>query len=107
MVFPGAGPLPRHPSQLYEATAEGVLLFALLGILAQIPRIRRRSGLLTGLFLVGYAIARSVCELFREPDSYLGFIVGRISMGQILSFPMALAGIAIAVYALNRPKTIT
>jgi len=104
MVFPGAGPLPRHPSQLYEATAEGLILFALLGLLAQVPSIRVRSGLLTGLFLVGYAIARSVCELFREPDSYLGFIVGRISMGQILSFPMALAGIAIAVYALTRPK---
>jgi phosphatidylglycerol:prolipoprotein diacylglycerol transferase len=106
MVFPGAGPLPRHPSQLYEATAEGLILFAILGILAQMPRIRARSGLLTGLFLVGYAIARSVCEFFREPDSYLGFIVGRISMGQILSFPMALAGIAIAVYAVTRPKQV-
>jgi phosphatidylglycerol:prolipoprotein diacylglycerol transferase len=105
MVFPGeeAGPLPRHPSQLYEATAEGVILFVLLAIAAQQPAIRRRRGLLTGLFLIGYAIARSVCELFREPDSYLGFIIGGISMGQLLSFPMLLVGVAMAVYAYRRP----
>ncbi len=105
MVFPGeeAGPLPRHPSQLYEAASEGLILFVLLAILAQIPGVRRRSGLLTGLFLIGYSIARSTCELFREPDSYLGFIFGGISMGQILSFPMLLAGLAFAAYALSRP----
>ncbi len=105
MVFPGpdAGPLPRHPSQLYEAASEGLILFLILAVLAQQPAIRRRSGLLTGLFLIGYAIARSTCELFREPDSYLGFIIGGISMGQILSFPMLLAGLGFAGYAVNRP----
>jgi phosphatidylglycerol:prolipoprotein diacylglycerol transferase len=105
MVFPSeeAGPLPRHPSQLYEAASEGLILFILLAVLAQRPAIRRRRGMLTGLFLAGYAVARSTCELFREPDSYLGFIVGGISMGQILSFPMLLAGLAMIVYALNRP----
>ena len=103
MVFPTGGPQPRHPSQLYEAASEGLILFLLLALLAQQPAIRRRDGLLTGLFLIGYSIARSICELFREPDSYLGFIVGGISMGQILSFPMLLAGLAFTVYALRRP----
>jgi phosphatidylglycerol:prolipoprotein diacylglycerol transferase len=103
MVFPTGGPQPRHPSQLYEAASEGLILFAILGVLAQVPAVRRRDGLLTGLFLVGYSIARSTCELFREPDSYLGFIVGGISMGQILSFPMLLAGLGFIAYALSRP----
>ena len=103
VVFPTGGPQPRHPSQLYEAASEGLILFLLLALLAQQPAIRRRDGLLTGLFLIGYSIARSICELFREPDSYLGFIVGGISMGQILSFPMLLAGLAFTVYALRRP----
>jgi phosphatidylglycerol:prolipoprotein diacylglycerol transferase len=106
MVFPDGGPEPRHPSQLYEAASEGVILFILLAILAQQPAIRRRRGLLTGLFLIGYAIARSTCELFRQPDAYLphsGFIFGGISMGQILSFPMLLAGLALAVYSFRVP----
>jgi phosphatidylglycerol:prolipoprotein diacylglycerol transferase len=106
MVFPDkyAGPLPRYPSQLFEAASEGVILFILLAIAAQLPMIRSRRGLLTGLFLIGYAIARSVCELFREPDSYLGFVLGGvISMGQVLSFPMLLTGAAMAVYAFRVP----
>jgi phosphatidylglycerol:prolipoprotein diacylglycerol transferase len=105
MIFPNpeAGPLPRHPSQLYEAASEGLLLFVILAILAQRPLIRGREGLLTATFLVGYAIARSTCELFREPDSYLGFIIGPISMGQVLSFPMLLGGLAIGWLALRRP----
>jgi phosphatidylglycerol:prolipoprotein diacylglycerol transferase len=109
MVFPSpdAGGIPRHPSQLYEAGAEGMILFAVLAILAQRPAVRMRGGLLSGLFLIGYAIARSLCELFREPDSYLGFIVGGISMGQVLSFPMLLAGIAIAFFALRRRREQT
>jgi phosphatidylglycerol:prolipoprotein diacylglycerol transferase len=106
MVFPDGGPEPRHPSQLYEASSEGVLLFVLLAILAQRPGIRMRGGVLTGLFLIGYAVARSICELFREPDSYLGFIVGGISMGQILSFPMLLAGIGFVWYGLTRPPRV-
>jgi len=108
MVFPNGGPEPRHPSQLYEAATEGLILFILLAILAQQPAIRRRRGLLTGLFLIGYAIARSFCELFREPDSYLGFVLGGvISMGQVLSFPMLLAGLAMAVYAFRVPPRPT
>jgi phosphatidylglycerol:prolipoprotein diacylglycerol transferase len=106
MVFPSedAGPLPRYPSQLFEAASEGVVLFVLLAVLAQQPAIRRRRGLLTGLFLMGYAVARSICELFREPDSYLGFVLGGvISMGQVLSFPMLLAGLAMAVWSFRQP----
>jgi phosphatidylglycerol:prolipoprotein diacylglycerol transferase len=107
MIFPNApGNGPRHPSQLYEALAEGLILFSVLAIMAQIPAVRRRPGLLTGTFLIGYAIARSVCELFREPDAYLGFIVGGVSMGQLLCIPMALAGAGFIVYALRRPPAM-
>ena len=106
MVFPTGGPLPRHPSQLYEAASEGLILFVLLAVLAQQPAVRRRRGVLTGLFLAGYAIARSICEMFRQPDDYLpnsGFIFGGISMGQILSFPMLLVGLAMIVYGFRTP----
>jgi len=108
MVFPDGGPDPRYPSQLFEAASEGVILFILLAIAAQQPSIRTRRGLLTGLFLIGYAVARSVCELFREPDSYLGYVLGGvISMGQVLSFPMLLAGLGMAVYAFRVPPRPT
>ena len=104
MVFPTGGPQPRYPSQLFEAASEGVLLFVLLAIAAQLPAVRRRRGLLTGLFLIGYAVARSTCELFREPDDYMGFVIGNvISMGQVLSFPMLLAGLGMALYAFRVP----
>jgi phosphatidylglycerol:prolipoprotein diacylglycerol transferase len=108
MVFPSpeAGGIPRHPSQLYEAASEGLVPFVLLAILVQRPAVRGRPGLLTGIFLVGYAIARSTCELFREPDAYLGFIVGPISMGQLLSLPMLLAGLLMIWYALRRPAQV-
>ncbi len=80
------------------------MLFTILAVMAQQSAIRNRPGIITGAFLAGYAIARSVCELFREPDDYLGFIIGNaISMGQILSFPMLIAGVIIAAYALRRP----
>ena len=104
MVFPDGGPNARYPSQLFEAASEGLILFILLAIAAQQPAIRSRRGLLTGLFLIGYAIARSICELFREPDSYLGFVLGGvISMGQVLSFPMLLVGLAMIVYGFRTP----
>lgn len=94
MVFPtDPDALPRHPSQLYQATMEGVILFAMLTAIAFLTRAPTRPGLLTGVFLVGYAIARIVGELFREPDSFLGFIAGGITMGQILSLPMLALGL--------------
>lgn len=99
VVFPHAGDLPRHPSQLYEAFLEGVVLFVLLAVLAHRPDVRRHTGLLTGVFLLGYGASRTFVELFREPDSQLGFILGPITMGQILSAPMVLLGLYLIVRA--------
>ncbi|HJN59860.1 MAG TPA: prolipoprotein diacylglyceryl transferase [Alphaproteobacteria bacterium] len=96
MVFPGGGPEPRHPSQLYEAFLEGLVLFAILTALTFILRAGRRPGLLTGVFLIGYGLSRIVVELFREPDAFLGTF-GGISMGQILSLPMLLIGLYLAL----------
>jgi phosphatidylglycerol:prolipoprotein diacylglycerol transferase len=104
-VFPAAGPLPRHPSQLYEAALEGLVL---LGVLAMLIRggALRRPGLIIGAFAVGYGIARSFCELFREPDAQLGFLWGGLTMGMVLSVPLVLAGIAIIAVAMSRaPRT--
>ncbi|HEY5831120.1 MAG: prolipoprotein diacylglyceryl transferase [Hyphomicrobiaceae bacterium] len=89
MVFPEAGPMPRHPSQLYEAALEGLVLFALLWWLAHARLALRRPGVVAGTFLAGYAVARSVCELFREPD----FLLGPLSAGILYSLPMLAGGI--------------
>jgi phosphatidylglycerol---prolipoprotein diacylglyceryl transferase len=100
IVFPNGGPEPRHPSQIYEAFAEGIVLFLVLAIAVRRFGFRR-PGLIGGLFIFGYAVARIVCEFFREPDPQLGFLFGRqvdalgggITMGMLLSLPMALVGI--------------
>ena len=76
MVFPNGGPIPRHPSQLYEAALEGVVLFIVLGFLVRAGALKR-PGVVTGVFALGYGVARITCELFREPDVQLGFLVGR------------------------------
>jgi phosphatidylglycerol:prolipoprotein diacylglycerol transferase len=102
MVFPGGGPLPRHPSQLYEATCEGLLLFALL-FAAERSGARRHPGILSGLFLAGYAVARMSGELFREPDVQLGFLVFGTTMGQLLSIPVLIAGVGMIVWARRQP----
>ena len=105
MVFPHGGPVPRHPSQLYEAFCEGILLFLLLFI-AERYGARRRPGMLSGLFLAGYAVARMSGELFRQPDTQLGFIsiFGLdTTMGQLLSLPLLLAGIAMIWWARLHP----
>ncbi len=92
MVFPNAGALPRHPSQLYEMMLEGVLLFAFLWWYSSTPR---RRGQVSGMFLVGYGVARFVAEFTREPDEFLGLMAAGLSMGQLLSIPMVLAGAVI------------
>jgi phosphatidylglycerol---prolipoprotein diacylglyceryl transferase len=92
MIFPRAGMQPRHPSQLYEALMEGVLLFVVMFVLSRREALRARFGLLTGLFLCGYAVARITGEYFREPDAFLGFLTFGTTMGQLLSVPMFLAG---------------
>jgi len=102
MVFPGGGPLPRHPSQLYEATCEGFLLFVVL-LAAERAGTRRHPGVLSGLFLALYAVARMSGELFRQPDVQLGFLVFGTTMGQLLSIPVLVAGIALIVWARRQP----
>jgi phosphatidylglycerol:prolipoprotein diacylglycerol transferase len=97
MIFPTGGPIPRHPSQLYEALLEGVLLLTVMLLLVRCQSLRARFGLLTGVFLVGYGIARSTGEFFREPDAFLGFLVAGATMGQLLCIPMVLAGIWLIV----------
>jgi phosphatidylglycerol:prolipoprotein diacylglycerol transferase len=101
MVFPGAGPQPRHPSQLYEAGLEGLLIFLLLWLMIRAGALKR-PGLVTGAFAVLYALARSFAELFREPDAQLGFLWGGMTMGMLLSLPLLLAGIAFVIVALRR-----
>ncbi|MFO8112283.1 MAG: prolipoprotein diacylglyceryl transferase, partial [Desulfosalsimonadaceae bacterium] len=94
MVFPGAGPYPRHPSQLYEALLEGLVLFAVLFFLSLKVRLR---GVLIAVFLVGYGLARFFVEFFREPDAHIGFVAAALTMGQVLSLFMAAAGAAVFV----------
>src|SRR6185436_241131 len=84
MVFPTGGPLPRHPSQLYEAALEGIVLLVVLGLFIR-GRALKRPGLIIGMFAVGYAVTRSFAELFREPDAQLGFLWGGLTMGMVLS----------------------
>lgn len=101
-VFPGAGPLPRHPSQLYEAALEGLVLFVVLAIAVRLGALKR-PGLTIGLFGIVYALGRSFCEFFREPDPQLGFLWGGLTMGMLLSIPLFLAGVAFVWHALRRP----
>ena len=95
MIFPGGGPLPRHPSQLYEAGMEGLILATVLFLLWRIPRVRAHTGVLSGCFLVGYGLARITGEFFRQPDPFLGFLWGGATMGQLLSIPLVLAGLGL------------
>lgn len=102
MVFPRAGPLPRHPSQLYEFVLEGVVLFVILWLYS---KRRRPAGAVSGLFLLLYGVFRFMVEFVRQPDPQLGFIAwGWLTMGQLLSAPMVLAGIAMIswTYTQNR-----
>jgi len=102
MIFPNAGPLPRHPSQLYEAFLEGLVLLLVLGVLVRFGALKR-PGLVTGAFMLGYGDARIFCELFREPDAQLGFLWGGLTMGMLLCIPLILAGFAFIAYAFARP----
>jgi phosphatidylglycerol:prolipoprotein diacylglycerol transferase len=101
MVFPHGGPIPRHPSQLYEATLEGLVLLVVLGLLVRMGALKR-PGVVTGAFFLGYGLARIVCELFREPDAQLGFLWGGLTMGMLLCIPLILAGTAVLGFALTR-----
>lgn len=101
MIFPQAGDgVPRHPSQLYQVALEGVLLFALLWLYSKKPR---PAGHVAAAFLVGYGLLRFIAEFGREPDAFLGLLALQLSMGQWLSVPMVLAGIAFFVYFRSSP----
>ncbi len=102
MIFPSGGSAPRHPSQLYEAGMEGVLLFLILFVLATAFQARRWPGAISGTFLAGYGLARIIAEFFREPDPQLGFLWGGATMGQLLSLPMIALGIGVVLYARGR-----
>jgi phosphatidylglycerol:prolipoprotein diacylglycerol transferase len=99
MVFPQVDMQPRHPSQLYEAALEGVVLFILLWWFA---RRRRPVGAVSGLFLIGYGSFRFLVEYAREPDSFLGLLSLGLSMGQWLSLPMIVAGVALMAWSYRR-----
>ena len=98
--FSSGGSEPRHPSQLYEAFLEGLVLFVVLYVLSQNENIRKKAGLLTCIFMVGYAVARGAVELVRQPDSHLGILTGGLTMGQWLSIPVLLFGL----YLILRPN---
>jgi phosphatidylglycerol---prolipoprotein diacylglyceryl transferase len=101
MVFPNGGPLPRHPSQLYEASLEGVLLFIILALMIRAGALKR-PGLILGSFIAIYGMMRIIGEFFREPDPQLGFLWGGLTMGMLLSVPMIVAGAIIIVASLRR-----
>lgn len=103
MVFANAGPLARHPSQLYQAALEGLLLFIILAVYSRQPR---PVGSIGGLFMIGYGSARFVVEYFREPDAHLGTLALGLSMGQWLSIPMIALGVGLLVHAYRRPQAV-
>ena len=102
LIYPQAGPMPRYPSELIEAFLEGIILLSVMLILVRSPRLRAQFGWLTGVFLIGYGICRIISECFRQPDAFLGYIAGVLTMGQILSFPMILIGAGLIWYASRR-----
>ena len=103
MIFPNdPTQLPRHPSQLYEATMEGVILFTILYLLQRSRAVRAHQGTLTGAFLIGYGTARIIGEMFRQPDANLGFLFLGATMGQLLSIPLLFAGAFVLWWAWRR-----
>lgn len=99
VVFPNSDGQPRHPSQLYEAMTEGVLMFIMLYFLQRHTNMMRKPALASGIFLILYGCYRFLMEYFREPDNFLGLLNYGLSMGQLLSAPMVLCGLILCVYA--------
>lgn len=104
VIFPYGGNLPRHPSQLYEAFLEGIVLFTVLFVMSRKDKFRNARGALTGTFIAGYGVCRFIVEFFREPDMQIGYIMRYFSLGQLLSLPMILIG-AYLVYRSQKVKT--
>ena len=107
MIFPTGGDIPRHPSQLYEAGMEGILLFAVLAVMIRLGALKR-PGLILGSFILIYGLTRIIGEHFREPDPQLGFLWGGLTMGMLLSIPMLIVGGILIVWAVRRgaPKPL-
>lgn len=103
MVFPNGGPLPRHPSQLYEFALEGVVLFLILWIFSSKPR---PLGAVSGLFALGYGVFRCSVEFFREPDAPIGYFFGWVTEGQLLSIPLILVGILLLIWAYKSKRVL-
>ena len=97
--FPAGGYLPRHPSQLYEAFFEGLVMFTVLNLLWRSKWVRGHHGLVSSLFVVLYGIFRILMEQFREPDAHMGFFFTYFTMGQILSLPLIVIGLAVIWYS--------
>jgi phosphatidylglycerol:prolipoprotein diacylglycerol transferase len=106
VVFPGGGSVPRHPSQLYEAGLEGLLLFAILAFLFWRTDARYKPGLLTGVFVLGYGLSRFFVEFFRQPDQGLENLSWGLTMGQTLTLPMILAGLYLVATAAGRRQRV-
>jgi phosphatidylglycerol:prolipoprotein diacylglycerol transferase len=106
MIFPNGGPIPRHPSQLYEAALEGIVLFTILAVMIRMGALKR-PGLILGSFIAIYGIARIIGEFFREPDPQLGFLWGGLTMGMLLSVPMIIVGAILIAAARRRKATET
>ncbi|MDJ0942708.1 MAG: prolipoprotein diacylglyceryl transferase [Kiloniellales bacterium] len=104
MVFPQGGPEPRHPSQLYEAVLEGLVLFVVLYVLVRLGGLRHR-GMMIGIFLSGYGLSRFLVEFVREPDAHLGVLFQFVTMGQILSLPMILLGGFVIFWSLRAGRS--
>ncbi|MFB9175042.1 prolipoprotein diacylglyceryl transferase [Roseibium salinum] len=102
IVFPNGGPEPRHPSQLYEAALEGIVLFFVLRVLSHRFKLLEKPGFLAGAFAFGYGVARSISEFYRVPDPQIGYFAGFLTMGILLSTPMIVAGIAAMIWAARR-----
>ena len=105
VIFNGFTDVPRHPSPLYEACGEGIVLFTLMFILYKTTKLKRYPGVLSGIFGMLYAVIRAICELFRAPDTQIGFLTSwGLTMGQLLSIIMFVAGLAIFTYAIRRSR---
>lgn len=104
VVFPTGGPEARHPSQLYEAGLEGILLFIVLTLLVFRFKAFKKPGFIAGAFACGYGLSRCFVEFYRVPDPQLGYLAGFLTMGMLLSLPMILAGVAAMIWANRKSK---
>jgi phosphatidylglycerol:prolipoprotein diacylglycerol transferase len=104
VMFPNSAPFARHPSQLYEAALEGILLAIILAVLVFKGKALKRPGFVTGVFIAGYALSRILVEFVREPDSHIGYLAGNwLTMGMVLSLPLLALGIWSIVRAQTQP----